>query len=124
MDIKSRLSVLAILIISALFPAFAAITEPVDDQQMDALLEEEISWLQAESVIYSAARREQLIMDTASAVFVLSNEDIRRSGVTSVPEALRRVPGLQKDRHIGVVECPHDAGAKETKADEKGFPIV
>lgn len=93
MYIKSCLSV-AILIISTLFPVFAAINEPVDDQQMDALLEEEISWLQAESVIYSAARREQLMMDTASAVFVLSNEDIRRSGVTSVPEALRRVPGL------------------------------
>lgn len=34
----------------------------------------------------------------AAAVFVVTDEDLRRSGVTSIPEALRLVPGLQVAR--------------------------
>ncbi len=34
----------------------------------------------------------------AAAVFVLTNEDLRRSGVTSLPDALRLVPGVQVAR--------------------------
>jgi len=44
--------------------------------------------------VSSAAGREQKISETAAAVFVLTREDIRRSGVTSIPDALRMVPGL------------------------------
>src|SRR4029079_3404557 len=33
-----------------------------------------------------------------AAVYVLSNEDIKRSGATSIPEALRLVPGVQVAR--------------------------
>ncbi|MDO9107022.1 MAG: TonB-dependent receptor [Methylovulum sp.] len=45
--------------------------------------------------IYSAAKKEQAMADTAAAAFVISQEDIRRSGATSIPEALRMVPGVQ-----------------------------
>jgi iron complex outermembrane receptor protein len=41
------------------------------------------------------ARKEQRLGDTAAAVSVLSNDDLRRSGVTTVAEALRLVPGMQ-----------------------------
>ena len=41
------------------------------------------------------ARTEQSLADTAAAVYVLTEEDIRRSGASSIPEALRMVPGLQ-----------------------------
>ncbi|WP_031433660.1 TonB-dependent receptor plug domain-containing protein [Methylomarinum vadi] len=61
-------------------------------------LEEELSWVQAESIVFSASRREQRVSDTAAAVYVLGNEEIKRSGATSVPEALRLVPGLQVAR--------------------------
>lgn len=44
--------------------------------------------------VSSAAGKEQRIADTAAAVFVLTREDIRRSGATSIPDALRMVPGL------------------------------
>jgi iron complex outermembrane receptor protein len=47
--------------------------------------------------ITSAARREQSGSDAAAAVFVLTREDIRRNGATSIPELLRGVPGL----HVG-----------------------
>jgi iron complex outermembrane receptor protein len=45
--------------------------------------------------ITTAARKEQKLIDTPSAVFVILPEDIRRSGARSIPEALRMAPGLQ-----------------------------
>lgn len=44
--------------------------------------------------ITSAARRPVSIVDTPAAAYVLTNDDIRRSGARSIPEALRMVPGL------------------------------
>ncbi|MGE0087454.1 MAG: TonB-dependent receptor plug domain-containing protein [Desulfococcaceae bacterium] len=46
----------------------------------------------------SAAKKSQKLSQTAAAAFVISDEDIRRSGVTSIPEALRMVPGLDVAR--------------------------
>lgn len=45
--------------------------------------------------ITSAERKEQRADDTAAAVDVVTADDIRRSGLTSVPELLRLVPGVQ-----------------------------
>ncbi len=44
--------------------------------------------------VTSVSKKEQKLTDVAAAVTVLSNEDIQRSGATSIPEALRMVPGL------------------------------
>jgi len=44
--------------------------------------------------ITSASRKAQSLADTAAAAFVITNEDIRRSGVTNIPDALRMVPGV------------------------------
>lgn len=41
-----------------------------------------------------ASRQSQSLLGTASAVFVLNEPEIRRSGLRSVPELLRLVPGL------------------------------
>jgi iron complex outermembrane receptor protein len=46
----------------------------------------------------SAAKKSQKLSQTAAAAFVISGEDIRRSGVTSIPEALRMVPGIDVAR--------------------------
>jgi iron complex outermembrane receptor protein len=43
-------------------------------------------------------RRPQLFSQTPAAISVLTQEDIRRSGATSIPEALRLVPGLDVAR--------------------------
>lgn len=48
--------------------------------------------------VTSAARKEATVAQTAAAVFVISREDIRRSGATSIPELLRMVPGLMVAR--------------------------
>lgn len=45
-------------------------------------------------VVTSVARREQKLGDAASAISVLSNDDLRRSGVTTIADALRLVPGM------------------------------
>src|SRR5690242_7644438 len=46
----------------------------------------------------SVAKHTQRVSDSAAAVFVITQEDIRRSGAASIPEALRMVPGLQVAR--------------------------
>lgn len=48
--------------------------------------------------VISTARQAQPLADAASAIFVITQEDLRRSGVTSIPEALRMVPGMQVAR--------------------------
>jgi iron complex outermembrane receptor protein len=48
--------------------------------------------------VYSAAKKKQRLSDSAAAAYVLTNEDIRRSGVTTIPEALRLVPGVEVAR--------------------------
>ncbi|MFH2045359.1 MAG: TonB-dependent receptor [Pseudomonadota bacterium] len=45
--------------------------------------------------ITTGSRKSQKLANTAAAAFVITQEDIRRSGVTSIAEALRMVPGLQ-----------------------------
>ncbi len=45
-------------------------------------------------VVTIASKKEQEVLDVPAAVYVLSQEDIRRSGVTTIPEALRMVPGI------------------------------
>lgn len=45
--------------------------------------------------VTTVSKKEQSISETAAAVFVITQEDIRRSGVTSIPELLRAVPGFQ-----------------------------
>lgn len=45
--------------------------------------------------VSSAGRKPQKLEDTATAIHVITQEDIRRSGMTTIPELLRMVPGLQ-----------------------------
>lgn len=43
----------------------------------------------------TASRRSQKANEIAAAVFVISQDDIRRAGARSIPEALRLAPGMQ-----------------------------
>jgi iron complex outermembrane recepter protein len=64
-------------------------TPPVPDL-MTATLEELMN-----VEITSASRKEQRAADVAGAIYVITQDDIRRSGMTSVPDLLRLVPGVQ-----------------------------
>lgn len=48
--------------------------------------------------VTSVAKRPQMLRDAAAAIHVITREDIERSGVTSIPEALRLAPGIQVAR--------------------------
>jgi iron complex outermembrane receptor protein len=48
--------------------------------------------------VTSAAKKAQSLNDAPAAIFVISNEDIKRSGATSIPEALRLAPGMDVAR--------------------------
>lgn len=48
--------------------------------------------------VTSVSKKESPLMDSPAAITVISAEDIRRSGFTSIPEALRMVPGMNVAR--------------------------
>lgn len=48
--------------------------------------------------VTSVSRRSEKLTQVASAVFVITQDDIRRSGATSIPEALRMAPGVEVAR--------------------------
>nr|WP_067294547.1 TonB-dependent receptor [Marinobacterium profundum] len=52
----------------------------------------------AQITISSVAKKPQKLSEAAASVFVITAEDIRRSGATSLPEALRLAPNLQVAR--------------------------
>ena len=51
--------------------------------------------------VTSVAKRPQSISSAPSAIFVISSEDIDRSGATTIPELLRMVPGM----HVGQINA-------------------
>ncbi|WP_228720860.1 TonB-dependent receptor plug domain-containing protein [Nitrogeniibacter mangrovi] len=66
-------------------PAFAAEPDPLDFSLGELVTQE----------VITVARKRQEIGDVAAAVHVVSAEDIARMGVTTLPDALRLVPGVQ-----------------------------
>ena len=68
--------------------------------------------------ITSVAKKAQKLSRAAAAVYVITREEIRRSGATSIPELLRRVPGVQVarvDAHRWVVTARGFAGQFSNK---------
>jgi iron complex outermembrane receptor protein len=48
--------------------------------------------------VTTASKEPEAVWNTPAAIFVLTNQDIRRSGATSIPEVLRLVPGVEVSR--------------------------
>ncbi len=84
------LSIIAALASTALASpyAFAAPTEAVDPSLEDLLKVE----------VTTASRKTQQVNDIAAAVFVITRDDIQRSGATTIPEVLRMAPGVNVAR--------------------------
>jgi iron complex outermembrane receptor protein len=74
-----------------LVPAHAADVQVADlaDLSLEQLANIEVT---------SVSRRAERLSDAAASIYVITGEDIRRSGVTSLPEALRLAPNLQVAR--------------------------
>ncbi|NOZ68792.1 MAG: TonB-dependent receptor plug domain-containing protein, partial [Deferribacteres bacterium] len=95
-DIRGRVK--KILILAGL--CFLVLSLPV--HALEDLNQIDITELSLEELmdmkITSVSKKPQKMYDAAAAVFVITQDDIRRSGVTSIPEALRLVPGLEVAR--------------------------
>lgn len=68
-----------------------------EDVELDMLSIEQLMGLEVTSV----SRKREPLQEAAAAVHVVSAEDIRRAGATSIPEALRLVPGL----HVAQIDA-------------------
>ena len=70
---------------------------PGDKQSMEELAELSMTELM-DIVVVSSAKRPEPLAHASSAIYAITQEDIQRSGATSVPELLRMVPGMQVAR--------------------------
>lgn len=68
-------------------PVFAVTAPPISFAAMSL---EELSNIE----ITSVSKKPQNLSDAAASVFIITSEDIRRSGVSTLPEALRLAPNL------------------------------
>ncbi len=80
--------ILALLLLS---PSFVSAAPDADltDLPLESLME---------LMVTSVSKKSQPITNAAAAVFVITQEDIRRSGITTVADALRMAPGVQVAR--------------------------
>lgn len=86
-----RSFLLALLCVLGSNPPLHAQEQDLTNLDLDTLMGMDVA-------VTTAARRAQTASESAAAVYVLSREDIRRSGATSLPDALRAVPGLHVAR--------------------------
>lgn len=89
-----RTAALAASLLLALLPRESAAARPAASNEF---LDMDLAQLMNITVT-SVAKKEQQLQDAPAAVYVITQEDIRRSGVTTVPEALAMAPGLQVAR--------------------------
>ncbi|RLL52312.1 TonB-dependent receptor [Mariprofundus sp. EBB-1] len=87
-----RIRVLLPLMVAVGISAIPAVS--AERYSADDLLSMDLEQL-ANVKVTTLSKREERYMATAGAVFVITSDDIRRSGVRSIPDALRLAPGLQ-----------------------------
>jgi len=85
--VSRRLRVFAGIVLLALpsGPAYSAQPPDLTQTSLEDLMN---------IAVTSVSRKEQTTSQAAAAVFVISREDIRRSGALNIPDLLRMVPGL------------------------------
>jgi hypothetical protein len=96
-----RYAVLAILAssITAAAPAQESQGSPAPADQPGQPRLTQLSLAQlGDTEVTTASKEPEKVWQTPAAVYVLTQEDIRRSGATSIPEVLRLVPGVQVSR--------------------------
>ncbi|WP_292916120.1 TonB-dependent receptor plug domain-containing protein [Nitrosomonas sp.] len=83
-----------VLLCLGCFANFAdATNQSVDNQFLNLSIEELMN-----VKVTTVSRTPQKLNEVASAIFVITQDDIRRSGATSIPDALRMAPGVQVER--------------------------
>ena len=94
--IRRRIAVIGLVVLVGLVNEAVADSQP---EQKTAEPLKQLSLAQLGDVeVTTASKEPEEVWKTPAAIYVLTNEDIRRSGATSIPEALRLVPGVQVSR--------------------------
>jgi iron complex outermembrane receptor protein len=84
--------ILMIILCSLIFPIpYAQGAAPDTQNDLTNLSLEQLMNIE----ITSVSKKPELFSETPAAIYVITPEDIRRTGATSIPEALRMVPGLE-----------------------------
>ncbi len=102
-----RFTYLSSAVLAACLPMAAAANDDIDPKRLLSMSLEELTNIEVTSV----SKRSEKASEAAAAVFVITQDDIRRSGATSIPEALRIAPGIDVAR----------AGAHQWAVSSRGF---
>ncbi len=90
---KALAALLATLLFTCWIPGSAVRAEEIpEDVDIESLLDLSIT---------SVSKKTQKLSEASSAIYVITSEDIRRSGMLTIPEMLRMVPGLHVARTSG-----------------------
>lgn len=87
-----RLAVLGTLVFVTLLiasPARADVTPKLTELSLEELMNVEVT---------TVSKTPQMLSKVPAAVYVITNDEIHRSGATTIPDLLRRVPGVQVGR--------------------------
>ncbi len=105
-DVRFRLSMFArsigvLCLLFLIFPTARAqdATTDLTSQSLEDLMRIEVT---------SASKKSETLSKAPAAIFVITGDDIRRGGFSSVPDALRIVPGLyvvQQSAHVWLVSA-------------------
>ncbi len=82
---KHLLCALAVATMSLPALAYGTTTEDLFELSIEQLVQLEVT---------SVSGKSERLVDTTSAVFVITQDDLKRHGIRSIPEALRLAPGL------------------------------
>ncbi len=89
--LNTKIWMAALLCTCASTPVYASNPEPdINPSDLLNLSLEQLSNVEVTSV----SKKREKASEAAAAIYVISSDDIRRSGATSIPELLRGVPGL------------------------------
>ncbi len=93
------------LLLSCLTPSLAGADELSPDLNQLGKEQKQLIQLDLNDLlnleVTSVSKKAQKVSKSAAAIFVISQQDIKRSGVTSIPEALRMAPGIDVARIDG-----------------------
>jgi len=86
LPLQTRAEVFYLLFFMLLYGQAAFAQPDLTQMSMEQLMDIQVT---------SAAKKPEPIWNTAAAITVITQEDIRRSGATNLPEVLRMVPGIR-----------------------------
>lgn len=90
----SKVAITSALLASCMLSSTSVMAAEADTKKLLSLSLNELSDIEVTSV----SKRSEKASEAPAAVFVITGEDIRRAGATSIPEALRMAPGLSVAR--------------------------